>query len=106
MQAVRIDEDGAIRLPKTVLRRFPRQSELLVLSEGDTIMLKRMKPLKPSDLPRELPGEEMSLEEICAEVHAYRKEKRVALKDYKGISILRPAETLAKLQLPPQSANR
>jgi uncharacterized protein len=26
------------------------------------------------------------------------------LKDYKGISILRPAETLAKLQLPPQSA--
>jgi len=80
MQAVKIDDDGAIRLPKTVLRRFPKRSELLVWSDGDTIMLKRMKPRKPSDLPRELPGEEMSLEEICAEVHAYRKEKRAANK--------------------------
>jgi hypothetical protein len=80
MQAVRIDDDGAIRLPKTVLRRFPKQSELLVWSEGDTIMLRRMKPRKPSDLPRQLPGEEMSLEELSAEVHAYRKEKRAAQK--------------------------
>ena len=80
MQAVKIDDDGAIRLPKTVLRRFPKRSELVVWSDGDTIMLKRMKPRKPSDLPRELPGEEMSLEEIFAEVHAYRKEKRTAKK--------------------------
>jgi hypothetical protein len=49
-----------------------------VWSDGDTIMLKRMTPLKPSDLPRDRPGEEMSLEEINAEVHAYRQEKRAA----------------------------
>ena len=80
MEAVKIEEDGSIRLPKGVLRHFPKRSEFLVWSDGDTIMLKRMKPLKPSDLPRDQPGEEMSLEEISAEVHAYRKEKHAARK--------------------------
>ena len=78
MNAVKIGEDGSVRLPNNVLRRFPRKSELLVWSDGDTIMLKRMTPRKPSDLPRDRPGEEMSLEEINAEVHAYRQEKRAA----------------------------
>ncbi len=78
MDAVKIDADGSVRLPRSVLRRFPRQSELLVWSDGDTIMLKRMKPVRPSDLPRDRPGAEMSLEEINAEVRAYRKEKRAS----------------------------
>lgn len=76
MEAVKIEADGSVRLPKGVLRRFPKQSELMVWSEGDVIVLKRLKPLKPSAFARRLPGEEMSLAEIDAEVQAYRKEKR------------------------------
>jgi hypothetical protein len=76
MQAVRIDDDGAIRLPKTVLRRFPKQSELVVWSEGDTIVLKRITPIRASEFARRDPGEGLSLDEIDAEVQAYRREKR------------------------------
>ena len=76
MDAVRIQTNGSIRLPKKVLRRFPKKSELMVWAEGDVIMLKRLRPPEPIEFAERLPGEGMSLEEIAAEVQAYRKEKR------------------------------
>lgn len=76
MEAVKIEADGSVRLPKRVLRRFPKQSELMVWSEGDVIVLKRLRPLKPSEFARRLPGEEMSLAEVDAEVQAHRKARR------------------------------
>jgi len=80
MEAVKIQADGSIRLPKKVLRRFPKKSELMVWSEGDVIVLKRLTPIKASEFAQRDPGEGMSLEEINAEVKAYRKEKRAARK--------------------------
>jgi hypothetical protein len=76
MDAVRIESDGWIKLPKDVLRRFPKKSELAVWSEGDTIVLKRLTPIRASEFAERDPGEGMSLEEIDAEVQAYRREKR------------------------------
>jgi hypothetical protein len=76
MEAVKIERDGSIRLPKTVLRRFPKDSDLMVWAEGDVIVLKRLRPPEPTEFAERLPGEGMSLEEIDAEVQAYREAKR------------------------------
>lgn len=78
MEAVKIEPDGSIQLPKRVLRRFPKNSELMVWAEGDVIVLKRLRPPEPAEFAERLPGEGMSPEEIDAEVQAYRKEKRAS----------------------------
>jgi hypothetical protein len=75
-EAVRIESDGSIRLPKGVLRRFPKKSALMVWAEGDVIVLKRLRPAEPTEFAERRPAEGMSLEEVDAEVQAYRKEKR------------------------------
>ena len=76
MKAVKIQTDGSVKLPKEVLRLFPRSSELAVWTEGDMVVLKRLRPLKPSQIAERAPGSEMPLEEIAAEVHRLRAEKR------------------------------
>lgn len=76
MEAVKIENDGSIQLPKAVLRRFPKRSELAVWTEGDVIVLKRLKPAKPSAIAARRSGKEMPLAEIDTEVQAHRKEKR------------------------------
>jgi hypothetical protein len=35
MDAVKIERDGSIQLPKEVLRRFPKRGELAVWADGD-----------------------------------------------------------------------
>jgi hypothetical protein len=75
MEAVRIQSDGSIQLPKTVLLRLPKRSELAVWTEGDVIVLKRLKPAKLSATATRRPEKEMPLAEIDAEVQAHRKEK-------------------------------
>ena len=76
MKAVKVQADGSIKLPREILGLFPSASELAVWTEGDTIVLKRLRPLKPSRIAERIPGEEMPLEEIAAEVHKMRQEKR------------------------------
>ena len=76
MKAVTVQTDGSIKLPKEVLRLFPSASELAVWTEGDMIVLKRLRPLKPSQIAERASEEEMPLEEIAAEVHQIRQEKR------------------------------
>jgi len=76
MKALKIKADGSIQLPPEVLRLFPSASELSIWTEGDTIVLKRLQPLKPSQFAERAPEEEMPLEEIAAEVHLMRQEKR------------------------------
>jgi hypothetical protein len=58
------------------LRLFPNTSELAVWTEGDMIVLKRLKPLRPSQFAEREPEEEMPLEEVASEVHQMRREKR------------------------------
>ena len=76
MKALKIQADGSIKLPQEILRLFPNTNELAVWTEGDMIVLKRLKPLRPSQFAGREPEEEMSLEEIAAEVHQMRREKR------------------------------
>ena len=76
MKAVKIQTDGSIKLPKEIVRLFPRTSELAVWTEGDMIILKRLSPLKPSEIAERAPEKEMPIEEIATEVHRMRREKR------------------------------
>jgi hypothetical protein len=76
MKAIKVQNNGSIRLPKEILRLFPSASELAVWTEGDMIVLKRLNPLKPSQIAERAPEEEMPLEEIAAEVQRMRREKR------------------------------
>jgi len=76
MKAAKLQADGSLKLPKEILRLFRSESELAVWTEGDTIILKRLKPLQPSQIAERQPEEEMPIEEIAAEVHKIRREKR------------------------------
>jgi len=46
--------------------------------EGDTLILKKVHPSRLSDIALRSPEEEMPLEEVVAEVHRYRREKRAS----------------------------
>jgi len=76
MEAVKIESDGSIQLPRKVLRRFPKRCELVIWAEGDVIVLKRLKPSRVSAIAARRPEKELPLAEIDAEVQAHRKEKR------------------------------
>ena len=76
MKAIRVRADGSIKLPQEVLRSFPATSELGVWTQGDMIVLKRLQPIPPSQIAERFPEETPSLEEIAAEVHQLRTEKR------------------------------
>lgn len=38
MKAVKVQADGSVKLPPEIRHRFPSRSELLVWTEGDTIV--------------------------------------------------------------------
>ena len=76
MKAVKVETDGSIKLPEEMLRLFPTSTELAVWTEGDTIVLKRLQPLKPSQIAERVPQKEPSLKDIAAEVHRMRRETR------------------------------
>ena len=76
MKAVKVEMDGSIKLPEEMLRLFPTSTELAVWTEGDTIVLKRLQPLKPSQIAERVSEKEMPLEDIAAEVHRMRREAR------------------------------
>ena len=76
MKAVKVETDGSIKLPEEMLRLFPSSSELAVWTEGDTIVLKRLQPLKPSQIAERVSEKEMPLKDIVGEVHRMRRERR------------------------------
>jgi hypothetical protein len=76
MKAVKVETDGSIKLPEEMLRLFPSSTELAVWTEGDTIVLKRLQPLKPSQIAERVSEKEMPLKDIAAEVHRMRRETR------------------------------
>lgn len=76
MKAIKVETDGSIKLPKKILRMFPSNSEMAIWTEGDMIILKRLGPLKPSQIAERAIDKEMSLQEIASEVHKMRQEKQ------------------------------
>lgn len=76
MKAVKVETDGSIKLPEEMLRLFPTSTELAVWTEGDTIVLERLQPLKLSQIAERVSEKEMPLKDIAAEVHRMRHDKR------------------------------
>jgi hypothetical protein len=76
VKAIRIRQDGSLKLPSRILRRFPQRSEMAVWAEGDTIILKRVAPPSLTGIAERRPGRGPSLKAISAEVNRMRREKR------------------------------
>ena len=76
MKAVKAETDGSVKLPEEMLRLFPTSTELAVWTEGDTIVLKRLQPLKPSQIAERVQEKETPLKDIASEVHRMRREAR------------------------------
>jgi hypothetical protein len=71
--------DGTLELPAEALGWIRPDDELMVFIEGDMLILKKVRPLRLSELAGRAPGDvEMPLQEIVDEVHRYRREKRHA----------------------------
>jgi len=78
MKAVKVETDGSIKLPEEMLRLFPTSTEFAAWMEGDTILLKRLQPLRPSQTAERVAEKEMPLKDIVGEVHRMRRERRIA----------------------------
>lgn len=80
MQTLKINKDGTFTLPKALreaLRAFFKPSDkLLCFVEGDTLIIKRIKPPKLSELAERTKEKPMPLKELVKEVHTYRSEKK------------------------------
>lgn len=76
MKAVKVEADGSLKLPKSIAHRFSDAGELAVWSEGDTIVLKRVRPPAVWRIAERVPGRPMPMREIVAEIHKMRREKR------------------------------
>ncbi|OGW16911.1 MAG: hypothetical protein A3G93_08885 [Nitrospinae bacterium RIFCSPLOWO2_12_FULL_45_22] len=76
METTKINKDGSLTLPKGLLKLFPVPYKLAVWLDKDTIILKRIIPLKASEFAQRLPEPEMSLEKIAEEVHKMGKGRK------------------------------
>jgi hypothetical protein len=71
--------NGALELPTEALEWVQPDDRLMVFIEGDTLLLKKVRPSRLSELAGRAPGDaEMPLQEIVDEVHSYRRDKRCA----------------------------
>jgi hypothetical protein len=77
MEAVKVI-DGKITLPPSVVNWIGVTDEFSLFIEGDTLILKKMRAPILSEIATRASDEETPLEEIVAEVHRYRREKRNA----------------------------
>ncbi len=70
---------GILELPAEALEWVGSDDEFVLFIEGDSLILKKVRPPRLSELAGRAPGDvEMPLQEIVDEVHHYRQEKRHA----------------------------
>ncbi len=78
MEAIKV-VNGTVVLPPSVVEWIGDERELSLFIEGDTLILKKMRIPRLSEIATRAPeDDEIPLEEIVAEVHQYRREKRDA----------------------------
>lgn len=78
MTTVKVRE-GKIELSPLLAEWLGAANELAMWVEGDTLILKKLALPRLSELAERAPDdEEMPMDEIVAEVHRYRQEKRDA----------------------------
>ena len=74
MEAMRV-VDGKISLPQTAINWIGDAGELGLFVEGDALVLKKVHPVKLSELAGRVVEEQPPLQEIVDEVHRYRRER-------------------------------
>lgn len=78
METVKV-ANGKIELNLRLVKWLQPDSELAVLTQGDTLILKKLRLPRLSAIAERAPQDTpMPMEEIAAEVHQYRREKRHA----------------------------
>ncbi len=70
--------NGTIALPRAVVGWIGAARELGLFFEGDTLILKKVQPVKLSEIALRVLEDEMPPNEIVAEVHQYRRERQDA----------------------------
>ncbi len=76
MQALKVEKNGVLVLPKGLRAVFKPSDKLAWFTEGDTLIIKRVNPPKLSEIAGRVKEKPMPLKEVVKEVHAYRREKR------------------------------
>ncbi len=77
MEAIKV-LDGKIALPRQAVKWIGEGTELQAFIEGDTLILKRLGKPALSEIATRAADDEISLDEIVAEVHRHRQDKRDA----------------------------
>lgn len=77
MEAIEVRE-GKIALPREAVKWIGEGTELQVFIEGDTLILKKLSKPSLSEIATRAADDEIPLDEIVAEVHRHRQEKRDA----------------------------
>ncbi len=73
LKSVRLNRRRTISLPSAIFRPADR---VAVVTEGNTVIIKKMTPSKLSEISTRFPGKPLPLKEIVQEIRRYRKEKR------------------------------
>ncbi len=75
METAKVRPNLQIDFSQKVKEWLQAETELAVVLDNDTLILKKITVPKLSAIAERAKGEEMSLEEIAEEVHRYRNEK-------------------------------
>jgi hypothetical protein len=76
MKIVTVNQDGTLQIPVDILSGLSRSQRWVLVSIQHALFLKPIEEVDVLDRVSIVEDEEpMSLDEICEEVHQYRKEK-------------------------------
>jgi hypothetical protein len=76
MVVVKINR-GILKLPTETARRIGANAEFTIITSGDTVILKKITPMRLSQIAERAPKDKsMSLSEISQEVHRSRRSRR------------------------------
>lgn len=73
MKTVKIGKNGNTSLNRELLRVFKPSEEVAILSEGNTVILKKLSVTKAWEIAERKSSKGPSLKEISEEVHQYRQ---------------------------------
>lgn len=73
LKSVRLNRRRTISLPASIFRPADR---VAVVTEGNTVIIKKMTPSKLAEISTRAPGRPLPMKEVIREIRQYRKEKR------------------------------
>ena len=78
MQTIKL-RNGTLTLPPETAEKIEADAEFSIISTGDTIILKKIRPSRLSEIAERAPKDKaMSLAEIAREIHHYRRSRRAS----------------------------